>query len=59
MRASIGGIVRNGEDRLDVTELELAQLDIWIVVYNMLQKIYLCALFWGGGGEFVFIHFFT
>lgn len=62
VRAGIGGIVRDGEDRLDVTELELAQLDIWIVCTTCFKK-FTFVPFWGVGGvcfhSFIYLKIFT
>lgn len=46
------GVMGTAEDRLNITELGLAWMDIWIVVYNiynMLPYIYICAFL--GRGE--------
>lgn len=56
MQASIGEIVRDGEDRLDVTELELAQLDIWIVCTTCFKNFIFVPFFWGGVVFHLFIY---
>lgn len=45
------GVMETGEDRLNITELGLARMDIWIVVYNIYNTfpyIYLRAFLMGG-----------